>query len=53
MLGRTFDEAAVSRVLFIPSFSRPVAMLPVGRPRFYSEEKARMRLDELLHRERW
>ncbi|MDD1768646.1 MAG: nitroreductase family protein [Methanomassiliicoccales archaeon] len=48
-----FDEKAVSRALSIPSHVRPVAMLPIGRPKAEGGKRPRMDPRQLMHYERW
>lgn len=48
-----FDEKAVSRILSIPSHSRPVAMLPIGRPKLEGTKRTRIDPRQLIHYEHW
>lgn len=48
-----FDENRVSEALGLPDHSRPVAMLPVGRPKREWAKPPRVGIDGLVHRERW
>lgn len=48
-----FDESAVSKILSIPSHARPVAMLPVGKPKGITHRTPRLNLESLVHREKW
>jgi nitroreductase len=46
-----FDERAVKKVLNIPDGIRPVAMVPIGRPRAPQPPMSRKPLEEVVHRE--
>ncbi|MDH7509170.1 MAG: nitroreductase family protein [Methanomassiliicoccales archaeon] len=48
-----FDESAVSKILALPSHIRPVAMLPVGKPRGVSHRTSRLNLENIVHWEKW
>ena len=48
-----FDEGEARRILDLPSHSRPVAMLAVGRGKIPAERTGRMDLSEHVHRDGW
>lgn len=48
-----FDEEEVSRILNLPNFIRPVAILPIGEPLSQPEARKRIPVEELIHYERW
>lgn len=48
-----FDEEKISKILHLPSYSRPVALIPIG---YSTEKKAknlRMKTKELIHYNQW
>jgi nitroreductase len=50
----SFDEGLVKQILDIPSEVRVVQLMPLGYPVDADPvEKSRLRLDEIIHRERW
>jgi nitroreductase len=48
-----FDEAQVSRVLELPENVRPVVLLPVGVPKDPPRRTPRLKLESIVHREKW
>lgn len=48
-----FDERRVAEALGLPDHARPVAILPVGRPKKEGSGTPRVRTDSLVHLERW
>ncbi|UCD91788.1 MAG: nitroreductase family protein [Methanobacteriota archaeon] len=48
-----FNEEEVTRILDLPNFIRPVAILPIGEPLSQPEARKRIPVDELVHYERW
>ncbi len=49
----SFDEEAVRRILGIPGYARPVALVAVGWPAEKPPPPERLPLTEILHREHW
>lgn len=49
----SFDEERVRKVLGIPGYARPVALVAVGWPAEEPPPPQRLPLEEVLHRERW
>lgn len=48
-----FEERAVSAILNIPLRVRPVAMIAIGVPEKAGKKTPRLRMKEVVHRERW
>ncbi len=48
-----FDEREVSKTLGLPDDIRPMAILPIGRPRDHGRRTPRLKLETLVHREKW
>jgi nitroreductase len=48
-----FDEAKVCQVLSLPAHARPVALIPIGRPKAQPRRTPRLDMDTVVHRERW
>jgi len=48
-----FDDEKVSGILGIPSYARPVAILPIGYPAESPKPRRRFELEEITHWERW
>jgi nitroreductase len=48
-----FDERRVAEALGLPDHVRPVAMVSVGRPKKDGIQPPRLRIEELVHSERW
>lgn len=48
-----FREGEVSRVLELPDYARPVAIIPIGHPLESPAVPERIPLPEILHEERW
>ncbi|MCX8173748.1 MAG: nitroreductase family protein [Thermoplasmata archaeon] len=48
-----FDEEAVRQILQIPSYARPVIIIPLGYPAEQPAMRKRAPLEEYLHAERW
>ncbi len=49
----TFDEWRVSEALGLPDHARPVAILPIGKPKKEGRQPPRVKIEELVHSERW
>jgi nitroreductase len=49
----SFDERRVSESLGLPDHARPVAMVPIGRPKKEGTKPPRVPIKELVHLERW
>lgn len=49
----SFDEEAVRKILGIPGYARPVALVAVGWPAENPPPPKRLPLTEVLHKERW
>lgn len=48
-----FDEMQVSKLLGLPENVRPTAILPIGRPRDPPRKTPRLKMDTVVHREKW
>ena len=48
-----FDERRVSEILDLPSYVRPVAIIPIGYPRYIPKPTPRIEIDKLIHTDRW
>ena len=48
-----FDEVQVSRILELPENVRPVVLLPVGMPKEPQRKTPRLKLETLVHNEKW
>ncbi len=48
-----FDEAEVSDVLGIPSYARPMAIVPIGHPAERPRKRERYPIEYLTHWEKW
>jgi nitroreductase len=48
-----FDELQVSRILELPENVRPVILLPIGVPKDPPRRTPRLKLDTLVHKEKW
>ena len=48
-----FDEREVAQALNLPECARPVAMLPIGRPKEAWRRTPRLQLDTVTHKEKW
>jgi nitroreductase len=48
-----FDEMQASRVLGLPENVRPVVILPIGVPEESPRRTPRLKLDMVVHREKW
>jgi nitroreductase len=48
-----FDEVQVSRILGLPENVRPVVLLPVGVPKEPQRKTPRLKLETLVHHEKW
>ncbi len=48
-----YDDEKVSEILNIPSYARPVAILPIGYPAEDPRPRRRYDLEEITHWERW
>ena len=48
-----FQEREISRILGIPEYARPIAIVPVGWPGERPGKRSRYPIEELTHWERW
>ncbi len=48
-----FQEREISRILEIPEYARPIAIVPVGWPGERPGKRSRYPIEELTHWERW
>jgi len=48
-----FHEGEVSRLLRIPEYARPMAIIPIGWPAESPERRKRYPIEELIHWEKW
>ncbi|HUL39040.1 MAG TPA: nitroreductase family protein [Methanomassiliicoccales archaeon] len=48
-----FDETQVSKILELPESVRPVVILPMGRPKDPLRRTPRLKLETLVHSEKW
>ncbi|RLI84327.1 nitroreductase family protein [Archaeoglobales archaeon] len=48
-----FHEGEVSRLLKIPEYARPMAIIPIGYPAESPERRRRYPIEELIHLEKW
>ncbi|AEA47624.1 nitroreductase family protein [Archaeoglobus veneficus] len=48
-----FHEVAVSNILGIPEYARPIAIVPIGYPAEKPERRSRYPIQELTHWGRW
>jgi nitroreductase len=48
-----FDEAQVTKIVGLPENVRPVVLLPIGVPKDPSRRTPRMKLDAVVHKEKW
>ncbi|MEM3586336.1 MAG: nitroreductase family protein, partial [Candidatus Jordarchaeaceae archaeon] len=48
-----FNDEAVSQVLKLPDYIRPVVILPIGVPAESPKMPPRIPLDELIHYDKW
>ncbi len=48
-----FNEEAVSRILDLPAYIRPVAILPIGHPNETPRIPPRIDIEDLVHYEKW
>ena len=48
-----FDERRVSKILDLPNYIRPVAIIPIGYPRHIPKPTPRIEIDKLVHTDRW
>jgi len=48
-----FDEMQVIRLLGLPENVRPTCMLPIGKPKETPRRTPRLKLDTVVHKERW
>jgi nitroreductase len=49
----TFDEKKVAAALGLPLHVRPLTIMPVGKPKKEGTKPPRVKIDGLVHRERW
>ncbi|MEM0022159.1 MAG: nitroreductase family protein [Archaeoglobaceae archaeon] len=48
-----FDEVEVSRILKLPEYVRPMAIIPIGYPAEHPSRRSRYPIEELTHYEHW
>jgi len=48
-----FDENKVSKILNLPPYIRPVAIIPIGYPKGEIETTSRIDTKDLIHHNRW
>ncbi len=48
-----FDEKEVSKVLNLPDYVRPIFIIPIGYPAEKSKKLERLKLEKILHKEKW
>jgi nitroreductase len=48
-----FDEVQVSKILELPENVRPVVVLPVGVPKDLPRKTPRLKLDTVVHKDKW
>ncbi|MEM0448943.1 MAG: nitroreductase family protein [Methanomassiliicoccales archaeon] len=48
-----FDELQVAKLLGIPEKVRPVVLLPLGRPLEPPRKTPRLKMEAIVHREKW
>jgi len=48
-----FNESEVSKILNLPSYIRPVAIVPLGYPKGTVESTLRIGIKKLVHRNKW
>ncbi len=48
-----FNEERVAEILNIPSYARPMAIIPIGYPAEKPSPRRRMKIEEITHWERW
>jgi nitroreductase len=48
-----FDEMQVGRLLGLPENVRPTVMLPIGKPQEVPRRTPRLKIDTVVHREKW
>ncbi len=48
-----FDEDKVRKILKLPSYIRPVAIIPIGHPREIGLKTTRMKTEKLIHHNGW
>ena len=48
-----FDEDMVSKILDIPLYVRPVAIIPIGYQKGITEATSRMDVEAITHRNKW
>jgi nitroreductase len=48
-----FDEKKVSRILDLPQYARPVALIPLGYSKKQKQSTTRVDTQTLIHRNRW
>ncbi len=48
-----FHESAIARILNLPDYVRPIAIIPVGWPAEKPSKRSRYPIQELTHWERW
>jgi nitroreductase len=48
-----FDEVQVSKILELPENVRPVVLLPVGVPKDLPRKTPRLKLDTVVHKDKW
>jgi nitroreductase len=48
-----FDDAEVARIVGLPPYVRPIAVIPVGHPAEHPRRMPIRRVEDVVHRERW
>jgi len=48
-----FDEERVSKILELPDYTRPMAIIPIGYPADRGHRTGRRKIEELIHWEKW
>ena len=48
-----FNDTEVASVLKLPSYVKPVAIIPIGYPRIKGTHTSRLNLNELVHNNAW
>jgi nitroreductase len=48
-----FDDEEVKKVLDIPEYIRPIAIIPLGYPKKIPEETRRIKIEKLVHFDKW
>lgn len=48
-----FKDEEVSRILKLPDYTRPMAIIPIGYPKKEGPKTGRISIQELIHRDHW